>query len=160
MDLKPSSHQTHETVWHEIATVISEIRQNATARSEERMALDCLETVLRTLDNNFPSKLRNAVNYQLPYGIKAIERKIYPAQACQLSNKWFDPILSFEPKKKCDDAKRIQLFKAYTKYLDILVNNLIAEYNDLHGRKSGVEFAINKQRLTPIEFPSIMYTYQ
>lgn len=160
MDLKPSNHQTHETVWHEVATVISEIRQNATTRSEERVALDCLETVLRTLDNNFPSKLRNAVNYQLPYGIKAVERRIYPAQACQLSNKWFDPILSFEPKKKCDDAKCVQLFKAYTKYLDILVNNLIAEYNDLHGRKSGIESAINKHRSTPVEFPSIAYTYQ
>ena len=160
MDLKPSNHQTHETVWHEVAAVIGEIRANASARSEERVALDCLDTVLHVLDNNFPSKLRNAVNYQLPYGIKAIERKIYPAQACQLCNKWFDPILSFEAKKKCDDFKRVQLFKAYTKYLDILVNNLIAEYNDLHGRKSGIESAINKHRSIPIEFPDATYTYQ
>ena len=160
MDLKPSNHQTHETVWHEVAEVISEIRQNAPTRSDERVALDCITTVLRSLDNNFPSKLRNAVNYQLPYGIKAIERKIYPAQACQPSNKWFDPILSFEPRKKYDDANQVQLFKAYTKYLDVLVNNLIAEYNDLHGRKNGVQTAINRQRSTPIEFPPITYTYQ
>ena len=97
MEIKPSNHPTHETVWHEVAEVISEIRENASARSEERVALDCLDTVLHVLDNNFPSKLRNAVNYQLPYGIKAIERKIYPAQACQLCSKWFDPIHSFEP---------------------------------------------------------------
>lgn len=160
MDLKASKYQTHETVWHETASVISEIRQNATEQSEERVALDCLNVVLHTLENNFPSKLRNAVNYQLVYGIKAIERKIYPAQACQLSNKWFDPILSFEPKKKDDDMKRVQIFKAYTKYLDILVNNLIAEYNGLQGRKNGVESAINKHRLTPVEVPSITYTYQ
>lgn len=160
MDLKASGHQTHETVWHEVAAVISEIREHASPHSEERMALECLSTVLNALQNNFPSKLRNAVNYQLPYGIKAIDRKIYPAQACQLCNKWFDPILTFEAKKRYDDVKLVQLFKAYTKYLDTLVNNLIAEYNDLHGRKSGIESAINKHRSIPIEFPSAIYTYR
>lgn len=159
MELKPASGQTHETVWKEAAMVMDELRRNATEKSEERVALDCIKTVLTAMKPNFPSMLRNAVNYQLPYGIKAVEREIYPAQALRDSEKWFEPILTFESSKKHDDAERVQLFRAYTKYLDVLVHNLIGEYYDLQGRKNGIESAINKNRAVPLEFPGITYTY-
>ena len=162
LDLKPSGRQTHETVWIETAQVIKMLSSKSDHTSDEYTFLKCLTLVLGRLEETFPCKLRNQVNYQLPYGMKAVDKKIFPAYACEYNpnGKWLEAILSYTGKADDNVDQRLQLFSAYIKYLDILVNNLITEYYDIQGRQCGIQHAINRKRSTPIIFPEATYTYR
>lgn len=157
--LKPSGAETHTTIWRETAKVLREMKSYAQKKSEEETLLSCIDDLLTSLGDAFPSKLRNAVNYQLPYGLKAINNKIFPSAACKFSDKWLDPIIFFKRDKRCDDNDLINLFRAYAYYLHTLVTNLIFEYNNLQGRGNGIETAINKRGLVRTSSFEPQYTY-
>ncbi len=157
LELNPSKKQTHETVWIEVANLIRKMERSASKKSAEYVVLNSLSKILTILGDTFPSKIRNAVNYQLPYGVKAIEKKIHPANVYNESEKWLDPILNFSG--RVNEEQQLLLFKGYAYYLHIFVSNLIAEYVDLRGRQCGIQSAINRNRTDPIEFPKKVFLY-
>ena len=160
LHLVPSKRQTHETVWIETGKIIRDMKKNSVRKTDELTILNCITSCLDSLGDTFPSQLRNAVNYQLPYGLNAIEKKIFPANAFAISDKWLDPILTYSVGKKCPEELKIMLFKSYAIYIHMLVYNLISEYIELRGgRGFGVLSAINKHRITKIPEPSPVYTY-
>ena len=118
LELNEASGQTHETVWKETESVLREMKKHSLSRSDEDVVLTNILEMLQSLKSTFPSHLRNAVNYQLPYGMDAIEHKIYPAYTVTKTNKWLDPLFTFDPKKKYSIVEQLPLFKAYILYCD------------------------------------------
>ena len=160
LHLYPSKRQTHETVWVETGKLIRDLKKESIPKSDEKTALDCIISCLDSLGDTFPSQLRNAVNYQLPYGLNAIEKKILPANAFSISDKWLDPVLTSSIKKTCTERLKIEVFKSYTLYIHMLVYNLISEYIDMRGGNGfGILSSINKHRIEKIAEPSPVYTY-
>lgn len=159
LSLKPSNAETHVTVWRETAKVLREMKAHGQKNSEEDAVLSCIDCILQTLGDAFPSKLRNTVNYQLHYGLMVIEDKVFPSKACMDSNKWLEPVLYFKGNAECDDIEQIHLFRAYIYYLHTLVTNLVYEYKSLQGRGNGIEAAIRKRSLVRTFSFEPRYTY-
>lgn len=156
--IKKSNGKTHETVWNSIKDLLIEVREESSKDSDEYTILSSLMGILNKLDATFPSKLRNAVNYQLKYGMLALEKKIYPSRACEGKREnWLEPILSYDGKNQKLE-KRIELFRAYTEYLHTLMLNLVYEYDAIQGG-TGVTKALNKYRTLKIDIPKGCYTY-
>lgn len=156
--VKKSNGQTHETVWNSIKELLIEMREESPRDSDEYTTLSSLLKILNTLDATFPSKLRNEVNYQLKYGVLALEKKIYPSRACVGKKKnWLEPILSYDGKDQTLE-KRIELFRSYTEYLHTLMLNLVYEYDSIQG-STGITKALNKHRTLQVDLPEGCYSY-
>ena len=158
--LMPSRHQTHETVWVEVGKIIRNMRTQSLPKSDELTALNCIVNCLDNLGDTFPSQLRNTVNYQLLYGLNAVDKKILPANAFIMSSKWLDPVLENTIKKNSPEEQKIAAFKSYALYIHVLTYNLISEYLDMRGREFGIMSAINKHRESKLTNPSAIYTYR
>lgn len=160
LHLQSSKRQTHETVWIETGKLLREMKKNCLPSSDELTVLSCLINCLNSLGDTFPSQLRNAVNYQLPYGMLAVEKKIHPANAFEITDKWLDPILTSTIRRTSTDQSKIAAYKSYALYIHILTYNLIAEYLDIRGQEFGILSAINKHRTEKLPSPSPIYTYR
>jgi len=159
MNLICNSKGTHEIVWDEVAKLISELLKHATKNTDEYTCLTCINHINQKFGNAFPSQLRNRVNYQLKYGLIAVDKKIFSGKAGETSLEWIMPIIGYTDNQEASDQNIIKLFSSYCQYLHILTFKLIEEYYDLRGRKDGVWSAINKNRFDKIDFPSYPYEY-
>ena len=160
LHLHSSKHQTHETVWIETGKIIRNMRNESHQKSDELTVLNWIIRCLDTLGDTFPSQLRNTVNYQLLYGLNAVDKKILPSNVFSMSSKWLDPVLENSIKKKSPDALKIAVFKSYALYIHILTYNLISEYLDMRGIGFGIMSALNKHRELKLSKPSAIYTYR
>lgn len=156
--VKKSNGQTHETVWKSIRELLIEMHNESPHDSDEYTTLSSLLKTLNALDATFPSKLRNEVNYQLKYGVLALEKKIHPPRACEGKKKnWLEPILLYDGEDQTL-KKRIELFRSYTEYLHTLMLNLVYEYDSIQGG-TGITKALNKYRPLQVDLPEGCYSY-
>ena len=153
--------KTHEIVWLELEKLLKEMHDNTSCNDKisiEEQVLALFEVVFRVLGATFPSQLRNKINYQPLYGVKAIEHTIPASRAYMKDSNWLSPLYRFNGDG--DDKEMMELFKCYAQYINILKTNLINEYTDLqNNRGSGIYSAINKYRDSKLELPAIIYNY-
>lgn len=159
LTLHESSRMTHELVWDKIGELIEEIKANATKDSNEYTVLESISTVNHHKKAIYPSQLRNIVNYQPYYGISEIEKKYSAPSILDCEDNWLSSIMEFESDQSDDEQKQINLFTAYVRYLYTYTFNLINEYIDRRGRKSGILSAINKNREHKITAPCSVFNY-
>lgn len=159
LTLHESSNMTHELVWEKINDLLEEVKKGAIATSDEYTILQCISIVNRRKKPIYPSRLRNIVNYQAYYGIKEIERKYSAANILDYNEDWLSAIIGFDNRKSDDDQQQINLFVSYVRYLYAFTFNLVNEYIERRGRKSGVLSSINKNRVNKITPPASIFTY-
>lgn len=146
---------THELVWVEMDKLIDEMRLLSRRGSEELIFLDAIKKINNHLQNTYPSKLRNRVNYQPIYGVRYLEKKLFVVNS-NLS--WINTILSFS--NTSDDNQIACAMLAYSKYIEYLCNNLIAEYYQMKGNQNGIIKKINESRPEKLEDYSICYSFK
>ena len=66
--LQKTSRSTHESIWYQMEELIKEMSSEAGNKTDEKLILESIKSLLKTLGPAFPSTLRNEVNYQLQYG--------------------------------------------------------------------------------------------
>lgn len=159
LTLYESSKMTHELVWEKINELLDEIKSSATKPSDEYTILESISIVNRHKKPIYPSQLRNMVNYQPYYGIKEIERRYSAPNVLNYEEHWLSSIIEFENGRSDDEQKQINLFTAYVRYIYAYTFNLINEYIDRRGRKSGILSAINKNREHKITAPCSVFNY-
>lgn len=158
LTLISDGHKTHELVWVQIASLLSDIKPLASTKSDEYTVLCKLIDITQKQGSTFPSQLRNTLNYRPHYGLKEVERAYFVPNTTLLENRWLEPIYTFTGKVD-DDQQRINLFSSYVRYLQVLSFNLIDAYFDRRGRGNGILSSINKDRTSKIVLPSACYTY-
>lgn len=91
---------THEVVWLNMEKLITEIHQNARAKTE-KILLAAIKGVIDLQGATFPSALRDEVNYQLQYGVLAITKNVQLTNACkEYTGNWLGELLSSTSKEK------------------------------------------------------------
>jgi len=152
-----SDNNTHETVWQKVNELLEEIVVLANKGSEEKALLcSCLD-INKKLSNTFPSQLRNKVNYQPLYGVEAIDKKLY--SIAQNAN-WIKEIMSFDLKEvKSNDNRMLNVYVAYTTYIEKLGYRLLQDYFEMVGREDHILAQINSKRQEKIVVSEIPFTY-
>lgn len=146
---------THELVWVEMDKLIDEMRLLSRRGSEEFVFLDAIKRINNHLQNTYPSKLRNRVNYQPIYGLWYLDKKLFVVNS-KIS--WIDTILGFSDTS--DDNQIACTMLAYSKYIEYLCNNLIAEYFQMKGNQNGIIKKINESRPVKLDDYSICYSFK
>lgn len=152
-----SDNNTHETVWQKVNELLEETVILTNKGSEEEALLcSCLD-INKKLSNTFPSQLRNKVNYQPLYGIEAIDKNLY--SIVQNAN-WIKEIMSFDSKEvKGNDNRMLNVYVAYTTYIEKLGYRLLQDYFDMIGREDHILAQINSKRTEKIVIPEIPFSY-
>ena len=150
------SKNSHQLVWDEVARLIKEFTSCAQKDSDEYVVLMMIQEINQSLGANFPSKLRNQINYQPHYGIRTVNKDFYAPN--MFSEKWLSSILEYHGKTD-DEQVLINIFAAYTRYIQSLTFNLASEDDQLCKRGSGLLHSINKGRSERIIVPQVQYTY-
>lgn len=141
--LKKGEANTHELVWKETLRLITEFKGLALGSSDEMAIIMSIIAINSALGPTFPSKLRNKVNYQLKYGLKYVNNKLYHPNK-NLS--WIHEILSFDAKNTLQDDNKISdMCLAYSKYIEIFARKLIYEYYEMIGSENGIIKNLNKK---------------
>lgn len=158
LTLATNGHHTHEIVWEQVALLLSHIKSLSTTNSDEYTILSRLDEIAQKQGATFPAQLRNALNYRPYYGVKEVERSYFVPNPTEFEDRWLDPIITFTHKVD-DEQQKINLFAAYTKYLQLLSFNLLHEYFERRGRGNGILSAINKNRANKITLPSAQFKF-
>lgn len=157
LKIKKSQHQTHELVWEEMDQLLKEIVLLANKNSDEKTFLQACLEVNKQLGNKFPSQLRNKVNYQPLYGMKAVNKEIY---CIRENEKWIREIISFNGKDVKDNENHIaNILVAYSIYIEKFAFRLIQDYFEMLGREDYILTNINKEREDKIIIPEISFVY-
>lgn len=152
LKLSKSSANTHEIVWEKIGLLIDEMLLLSRKKSDEEVVLKAIKYMNNSLTNTYPSKLRNRVNYQLIYGVKYLDNSLYPVNS---NTSWLYNVINFQDTK--DDNQIANAMYAYICYLELLCDNLIAEYFSLRGNENGLVKNINKKCNNKIRISDIKY---
>ena len=156
--IQKSDKSTHEDIWIQMAGLIEEIYEHAGAGTDEKLILTSFKSVFDVLGDNFPSSLRNEVNYQLQYGYLAITKSVLPANACNnKTGNWLTELLSYDNKTKTLPVRETR-FCEYTEYLYRLMLNLEHQYREISGKGTSLLALINDKRSDKISEPEITYT--
>lgn len=134
-----SDGNTHEIVWKKLDLLMNEILLLAKKRTDEYLILSSIVKINNVLENTYPSKLRNKVNYKPVYGLDYIDKKLLRINRDIDWPKW---IISFA--NTDDDNKIATCMYAYTKYIECFCSNFIAEYYAMRGCENGLLRSINK----------------
>lgn len=145
---------THELVWVEMDKLLDELILLSRSNSEERQILNTLKKANANLINTYPSKLRNRVNYQPIYGVHYLEKRLVVINS---NISWPNTILGFTNTK--DDNQIANMMVAYTKYIDVFSQNMIAEYYQIKGNQNGVLKKLNENRTRKIENYEVCYSF-
>lgn len=148
---------THELVWKKLDEVLDEMLLLSRNNSDEMLLLKSIKKVNTKLGNTYPSKLRNRVNYQPIYGMDYLDKKLYPIMDKQ-GDSWLSYLLDYGD-TKFDDNQIACAMVAYTKYIENMCNNFIAEYFELRGNANGVLKQFNKNRENKITIPEKKYVF-
>lgn len=155
--LTKSQNNTHETVWYEINHLLEEIMLLSNKKSEEKAVLiSCLD-INRKLSATFPSKLRNKVNYQPIYGMEAIDKKLL---SITNGDNWVKEIIGFDIKEiERNDNRLVNIYTAYTTYIEKIAYRLIQDYFEMIGREDHILAQINRLRENKIIIEKIPFVY-
>ncbi len=155
--LSANGAKTHELVWQQIADLLLLLKDACVRGSDEHTVLSMIEEINNTLGSNFPSKLRNRLNYYPYYAVRELNKEYSrPPQRAD----WLTPILSYTKHYEDRDQSKINLVASYIQYLQQLTFCLLRKYDDLRGRDSGILSAINKPRVEKIKLPEVSYQYR
>lgn len=155
--LKKGDANTHELVWKETAKLMMEIKDLTNKKSDELAMVMSILSVNDKLTPTFPSKFRNKVNYQMQYGIKYINNKLYHRNN-RLS--WIHEILSFDAKQALeDDNKMCNIYLAYSKYIEIFTDKMIYDYYDVLGTENGIIKNLNKKYSDAFEIKNYPFDF-
>lgn len=146
---------THEIVWKKLDLLIDEMLLNTRNKSDENLLLKSIKKINNTLSNTYPSKLRNRVNYQPIYGLEYIDKKLHPIY---WNKSWLSSLINFDG--TWDDNQIANVMYAYSKYIEIWCDNLLAEYYSINGLKNGILKQFNKDREVKVEMPEVKYVFQ
>lgn len=155
--LTKSQNNTHETVWYEINHLLEEIMLLSNKKSEEKAVLiSCLD-INRKLSATFPSKLRNKVNYQPIYGMEAIDKRLL---SITNGDNWVKEIIGFDIKEiDGNDNRLVNIYTAYTTYIEKIAYRLIQDYFEMVGREDHILAQINRLRENKIVIEKIPFVY-
>lgn len=155
--LTKSENNTHEVVWRKVNDILEEMLPLSNPKSEEKVfILSCIE-INSKLKNTFPSKMRNAINYQPVYGLDAIEKKLYPITQ---NGNWIKEIMSFDVKEIMGNINRtVNVYSAYTIYIEKLSYRLMQDYFEMNGKGDFILAKINKLRQDKIDIVDIPFSY-
>lgn len=155
--IEKSQHNTHETVWEKMNILLQQILLLSNSNSDEQAFLHSCLDINQKLGNKFPSQLRNRVNYQPLYGLKAVDKELYSITE---NGNWVKEILSFDVKDvKNNDNRIANVFVAYSLYIEKFAFRLIQDYFAMSNREDHILAYINKFREDKIEISEIPFFY-
>lgn len=135
LKLQKGDANTHETVWKKMDSLLDELLLLARPKSDEITLLKSIKQINNKLQNTYPSKIRNKVNYQPLYGLEAIERKLFPINS---NVSWVDFLLKYESISWDNENSVVNALYCYTQYIEKFCENLITEYYQIKGNQNGV----------------------
>ena len=151
LKLCKSEANTHEVVWKKMDELIREINNEATKGSDESNIIKNIIKINSKIGVTYPSKLRNKVNYQPLYGLKAVDKSIHTVFP---QEQWYDSFL-FPTSHLSSEDNHTQAMYSYTMYIECFCNNLISEYYERQGKENGILKSLNKNRTDKISLPEI-----
>lgn len=155
--LSRSEANTHEVVWKKVHGLLDEILLLSNLKSEERAFLLSCQSINNKLTDTFPSQLRNKVNYQPVYGIEFLEKNLF---SIKQNEKWVKEIIGFDINEvKHNDKRLVNVYSAYTTYIEKLSYRLIQDYFQMKGNGDYILSQINKCREKKIEVEEIDFVY-
>lgn len=155
--LSRSEANTHEVVWKKVHGLLNEILLLSNLESEERAFLLSCQCINQKLTDTFPSQLRNRVNYQPVYGIEFLEKNLF---SIKQNENWVKEIIGFDINEvKNNDKRLVNVFSAYTTYIEKLSYRLIQDYFQMKGNGDYILSQVNKCREKRIEINEIGFVY-
>lgn len=155
--LSKAEANTHEVVWKKVHSLLDEILLFSNLKSEERAFLLSCQCINQKLTNTFPSQLRNKVNYQPVYGIEFLDKNLY---AIKKNENWVKEIIGFDINEvKNNDKKLVNVYSAYTTYIEKLSYRLMQDYFEMKGNGDYILAQVNKCREKKIEIADISFVY-
>lgn len=155
LKLSKANANTHEVVWKKVDALLDEMLLITRKKSDEELVLKAIKNMNYSLSNTFPSKLRNAVNYQSLYGLKYLNNSLYPIDS---NISWLRNLIHYQ--KMRDDNQVASAMYSYICYLEILCDNLMSEYFKIRGNQNGLIKNINKKCNNAIHVPNIRYVFE
>ncbi len=125
LELKKSNSGTHEQTWLTLGLLVDELLVNK-KKDEEYTLLRIIKQIADEYKVNFPSILRNEINYRPQYGYMSINQEISnftPDMDLEIIVK---EILKFEP--KVDEDYKIKMAALYGDFFFIYSSKLLNEY--------------------------------
>lgn len=156
--IKKANDNTHELVWRELDKLLDDLVRFSKPNSDEYTVLSVIKHINNTLNNTYPSQLRNRVNYQVPYGLKYLDGDLYHKDIF-IQHNWLKEILEFNSEIKDDDNYIVRMSVAYINYLERLTFKLLDEYYQIRGNENGILSKINKNRTEKIILPEYPFLY-
>lgn len=157
LSLKNCDSNTHKVVWEEVNNLLEEILLLTNKNSDEYTILNLILNINKRLSPKYPSQLRNRVNYQMLYGKKYLDNKIFHLT---LSDDWVKTFQNFNDYKLLDDDNlQVSLFCAYDKYIEIFAKKLVFEYYNIRGNQNGVIKKLNEKFDNKIEMKELPFSY-
>lgn len=149
--------KTHELVWQQVTCLLLTLKKACVSGSDEHTVLSIIEEISNALGSNFPSKLRNKLNYHPYYAVRELNKEYSRPPR---RDDWLTPILSYVKHYEDRDQSNINLVASYIHYLQQLTFCLLQKYDDLRGRDSGILSAINRPRVEKIRIPDTSFQYR
>lgn len=157
LSLKNCDSNTHKVVWEEVNNLLEEILLLTNKNSDEYTILNLILNINKRLSPKYPSQLRNRVNYQMLYGKKYLDNKIFHLT---LSDDWVKTFQNFNDDKLLDDDNlQASLFCAYDKYIEIFAKKLVFDYYNIRGNQNGVIKKLNEKFDNKIEMKELPFCY-
>ncbi|MGC3792249.1 hypothetical protein [Priestia aryabhattai] len=127
LELKKTSNGTHEQTWSTLGTLLEELLNNKT-KDEEYAFLRIIKQITDEYKLNFPSTIRNEVNYKPQYGYMSINNKITNFVPDMDLKVIVNEILKFTPND--DEDYKIKMSALYGNFFFIYSSKLLNEYID------------------------------
>lgn len=155
--LSKAEANTHEVVWKKIHVLLDEILLLSNLKSEERAFLLSCQCINQKLADTFPSQLRNKVNYQPIYGLEFLEKNLF---SIRKNENWVKEIIGFDISEvKNNDKRMVNVYSAYTTYIEKLTYRLMQDYFEMKGSGDYILSQVNKCREKKIEIEEIGFVY-
>lgn len=155
--IQKTSRSTHESIWYQMEELIKEMSNESGSKTDEKIVLESIKSLLKSLGPAFPSTLRNEVNYQLKYGYMAVNKDIQPCNACgRGSDNWVSNLIAYDGKEKTLPVRQAR-FCEYTEYIFRLMLNLEHEYREIEGKNKSLWAFINDKRVNKITEPAYSF---
>jgi len=120
------SDTSHDQTWNLVSEVLSELLADST-RDDEYTILMTLKKIINCYQYNFPSTLRNQVNYQAKYGLESIKNQL---QFYKITDLGFDEVVNqlllFD--NKTDENYKLKISGLYGYYFFALISKFYSEY--------------------------------
>lgn len=118
ISLQKDEKRVHERTWNLFYNLIADLTKKIKTSSTELMLIRQVKKFMDKYGENFPSMIRNAVNYQGYYSVEELKNDIPPIIPYDLNK-----IFIIDPKAKDDMARRLEC----SMYIGIFIHKLLQE---------------------------------